>query len=396
MADKIPVLFIQSQTAFGADSLIQAEIARHLDRDKFVVHVACTRGDGSEVPASLAKIRQIPDIQLRETDFIPGLNRRSLGETLRGFRSMLSFPSEVVSLCNYIKQNKIRILHCTEKPRDAVYAMALGKLTGAKSLVHIHVKWSNEYTLPARASVQHADAALAISEYVRDTLIDMGKPPSRVFTVLNALDASDWNPDLDGSEVRRELGISAEAPVIASISRLFSWKGPTQLLDAAAIVAKEFPALRVLIVGADEVYVHGGSYTAELKAQVERLGITQNVIFTGYRRDAARILAASDLFTMPSFEEPFGVVFLEAMAMRKPVIGIDNGGTPEVVTQGKAGLLSPPWDVPRLAENIARLLRDGALRREMGEFGRQRVLEYFNPQRMARETGDVYERLLAL
>jgi glycosyltransferase involved in cell wall biosynthesis len=395
MADKIPVLFIQSQAGFGADSLIQAEIARHLDRDKFVVHVACTRGDGSFVPPSLEKIRQIPDIHLRETDFVPGLNRRTLAETVRGLRSMVSFPSEVVALCEYIKQNKIRILHCTEKPRDALYAVVLGKLTGAKSIVHVHVKWSKEYTLPARASVQYADAALAISQYVRDTIVDMGKPAAQVPTVLNALDASGWDPDLDGSEVRRELGISPEAPVIASISRLFSWKGPTQLLDAAAIVAKEFPGLRVLIVGADEVYVHGGSYTAELKAQVKRLGIEQNVIFTGHRRDAARILAASDLFTMPSFEEPFGVVFLEAMAMRKPVIGIDNGGTPEVVTQGKAGLLSPPWDVPTLADNIIKLLRDADLRRQMGEYGRKRVLEYFNPQRMARETGDVYERLLA-
>ena len=115
-----------------------------------------------------------------------------------------------------------------------------------------------------------------------------------------------------------------------------------------------------------------------------------------HRRDAARILAASDLFTMPSFEEPFGVVFLEAMAMRKAVIAIDNGGTPEVVTHGKAGLLSPPWDVPRLADNISQLLRDPVLRRQMGEFGRSRVLEFFNPQRMARETGEVYERVLSL
>lgn len=395
MADRIPVLFIQSQAGFGADSLIQAEIVRHLDRRKFEVHVACTRGDRGSPPVSLQKMREIPDIHLRETDFVPGLTRRTLEETLRGFRAVLSFPSEALSLVQYIKRNNIRILHCTEKPRDAVYAVALGKLTGAKSLVHVHVKWSNEYTLPARTAVRHADAALAISAYVRDTIVDMGKPAASVYTVLNALDASGWDPELDGGEVRRELGLAADAPVIASISRLFSWKGPTQLLEAAALVVKEFPALRVLIVGADEVYVHGGSYTAELKALAERLGIQQNVIFTGHRRDAARILAACDLFTMPSFEEPFGVVYLEAMAMRRPVISIDNGGTPEVVSHGEDGLLSPPWDVPRLADNIAGLLRDPDRRRRMGEHGRQRVLDYFNPERMARETGDVYERMLA-
>jgi glycosyltransferase involved in cell wall biosynthesis len=102
------------------------------------------------------------------------------------------------------------------------------------------------------------------------------------------------------------------------------------------------------------------------------------------------------VFAMPSFEEPFGVVFLEAMAMAKPVIAVNNGGTPEVVANGETGLLSPAWDVTCLAENIIRLLRDADLRKSMGERGRQRVLEQFTPQRMAREVGEVYQRVLAL
>lgn len=396
MADKLNVLFIQSQTAFGADSLIHAEIMRHLDRDKFVVHVACTKGDGSGTPHSLAEMRKIPDIRLRETDFAPGLRRRSLGETLQGLTALTAFPTELLSLKRYVQENDIKVIHATEKPRDTVYAVGLGQATGAKSIVHVHVKWSQEYSWPAKLSVANADAALAISRYVRDTIVDMGKPTSRVFTVLNALDAGRWDPDQIGREVRAELGIADDAPVLASISRLFSWKGPTQLIKALALVVKEFPKTKLLIVGADEMYIHGGSYTEELKRLTASLGLSDNIIFTGHRSDAPRILAACDLFTMPSYEEPFGVVFLEAMAMRKPVIGIDNGGTPEVVENGKAGLLSEPWNVPQLAENILTLLRDPARREEMGRYGRQRVLDYFTPQRMAREVGEVYEQVLKL
>ncbi len=394
MTEKTHVLFIQSQNAFGADSLIQAEIARYLDRNKFVVHVACTKGDGQGTPDSLAALQKIPDIQLRSTSFAPGLRRRGFRQTVQGVGATLTFPAEFWKLRDYVRDHRIRILHGTEKPRDAMYAFLLGRLTGAKSVTHIHVKWSEEYTFPAKFSVRHADAALAISHYVRDTIVGMGKPPAQVYTVLNALDASGWDPDQDGTAVRDELNIPRDALVLASISRLFSWKGVTELIKALALVKPHFPHVKLLVVGADELYVHGGSYTAELKRLVETTQLTDNVIFTGFRRDVGRVMAACDIFTMPSFEEPFGVVFLEAMAMRKPVIGIDNGGTPEVVTQGKAGLLSPPWDIPKLAENILTLLRDASLRRQMGEFGRERTLTFFNPQRMADEVGDVYEQLL--
>lgn len=396
MSNKIKVLFVQSQTAFGADSLIHAEIMKYLDRDQFEVHAACTKGDGSGKPPSLLALEKIPDLKLRPTDFAPGLRRRGMRETLKGLRAMATFPAEAKALADYVRDNGIQILHATEKPRDAVYATLLGKITPAKSVVHVHVKWSQEYTYPAKKAVQECDAVIAISEYVKGTVIEQGIAPEKVHTVLNALDASGWDPDIDGAAVRSELALPENVPVLASISRLFSWKGPTQLIQAAALVRSEFPEVRVLIVGADEVYVHGGSYTDELKRLVASLGLEKNVIFTGFRRDAGRILAACDLFTMPSFEEPFGVVFLEAMAMRRPVIGIDNGGTPEVVKHGHAGLLSPPWDVPRLAENILRLLRDPELRRAYGENGRRAVLDVFNPQRMARDAGQAYRRILGM
>lgn len=395
MGEHLNVLFIQSQAALGADSLIHAHLMRYLDRDDVTVHVACTGGDGPEPPPSLVAIRQIPDIQLRVTRFAPGFSQRSLATVLRGARQSMSFPLDALGLVRYVRRHRIDIIHGTEKPRDAVYATALGKLTGARSVVHIHVKWSNEYSGAARWAARNADAVFSISDYVTGTIADMGIPRDRIHTVLNALDASGWDPDTDGSSVRRELAIPDDAPLLASVSRLFSWKGQRELIEAMPLVLKEFPEARLLIVGADEMFVHGGSFTAELRDLAAGLGVDHRVIFTGERRDVAEIMAACDVYTMPSYEEPFGVVFLEAMAMRLPVIAIDNGGTPEVVENGRAGLLSPPWDVPALAANINTLLADPSLREEMGSYGRSRVLDWFNPERMAREAEDAYRAILA-
>jgi glycosyltransferase involved in cell wall biosynthesis len=84
------------------------------------------------------------------------------------------------------------------------------------------------------------------------------------------------------------------------------------------------------------------------------------------------------------------------MAMRRPVVAIDNGGTPEVIEHGRTGLLSPPWDIAALAANIVTLARDPELRRRMGEHGRERVLSQFDAPRMASDTAATYERLLGL
>ena len=88
------------------------------------------------------------------------------------------------------------------------------------------------------------------------------------------------------------------------------------------------------------------------------------------RSDIAELLAACDVFALPSFEEPFGLVFAEAMAMKRPVVALANGGTPEVVEHGKCGLLSPPGDIDALAANLIRLLDNPELRTQFGEHGR--------------------------
>jgi glycosyltransferase involved in cell wall biosynthesis len=394
MEEKIGVLFVHSQEGFGADAAVHADLMRHLDRERFEVHVACTAGDGQTEPPALCIMRTIPGLRVRPTQFAPGFRGRNLSTVLNGVRSARAFPRDFWDLRRYVKANRIRLIHSTDRPRDAVYGVLLGRATGAKSIVHVHVKWSKIYSFPARWAVNNSSAVFSISNYVTGTVAAMGRPLSEIHTVPNAIDLQRWDPTIDGSSLRRELGVAAGAPLLASVSRLFSWKGQRELLQAFAQVRGEIPDAKLLIVGADAPAVHGGSFTAELKALAAQLGLSEHVVFTGARSDIPEVMAACDVFTLPSFEEPFGLVFLEAMAMAKPVVAIDNGGTPEVVEHERSGLLSPPWEIAALARNIVTLLRDPELRARYGRHGRQRVEEYFNAQRMARDAERAYEKVL--
>jgi glycosyltransferase involved in cell wall biosynthesis len=394
MRSKTPILFLHAQEGFGADSAIHGHLMRHLDRDRFVVHVASSQGHGSGVPPALARFREIPDVRLRPTTFAPGFRHRSPETILRGVRAAAAFPVDFLELAAYVRREGIRVIHGTDRPRDAVYTLALAKVTGASSVVHVHVAWSHGYSAPAKWGVRTADGVFSISRFVTETVVATGTPRERVHTILNGIDLQGWDPQVDGTGIRREFGIPPDAPLLASVSRLFGQKGQRELLQALARVCRAQPDVRLLIVGADALEVHGRSFTEELRALARELGVAERVVFTGPRSDIPRIMAACDVFALPSFEEPFGLVFLEAMAMQRPVVSLNNGGTPEVVEHGRSGLLSAPYDIEALADNIVTLLGNADLRARFGAYGRSRVLESFTAERMARDAGRAYEAIV--
>ena len=395
---KTRVLFINAAFKPASDTQIHALILRHLDRSRVEVHLACVAGKAGARFPSFELLSRIPDIRVRPTDFGPSLSGQSLLKKILLSVSGLSSLVSLAGLAAYIRRNRIRILHSGDRPRDALSCVLLSKLTGAKSVVHIHVGSGDWMIRPLLWALGQADALIGISSFVARSMVANGYSPERTHAVLNAIDPSEFDPRIDPGPVRQELGLPATAPVVVSISRLFHWKGQAALVRALPIVRREFPETRLVIVGEDD---RAGapdrpSFTAELKALVRELGVEDQVLFPGFRRDVPRLLAAADIFGMPSFHEPFGLVFLEAMAMKKPVVALDSGGAPEVVEHGKSGLLSQPGDVEGLAANIVTLIRDPALRARMGEYGRCQVQTRFTPRRMAEDTERVYAKVLAV
>jgi len=383
------VLFINSALLGGADTWIHFLLLRNLPQERFELHAAGQ--PGSPAPA-FEELRAIPGIVLRPTNFGPSLWQRSKLQKLASMLDALPAAASLLGLAAYVRRHRIEILHSTDRPRDAIACVVLAALTGAKALVHVHVNYGDWMSRGVRWAFGRADAIVGVSNHTARTFVEAGYRADHVHAVLNAIELPHWNPSLDRAPGRASLSVPDGAPLILSVARLFRGKGHFELLSALALVKRKYPNVRLAIVGSD--YPADSGTTQSLKKHARELELDENVLFTGQRADVASLLAACDIFSLPSFEEPFGLVFAEAMAMKRPVVALTNGGTPEVVEHGKCGLLSPPGDVDALAVNLIRLLDDPALRAQFGEYGRSRVDQQFTPQRMASDFAALYASML--
>jgi glycosyltransferase involved in cell wall biosynthesis len=389
------VLFMQSQTYFGSDCMIHSLIMRALPRDRFEVHSAVNRGTRWDPSASLPALRDLPDLRIRPTSFGTSLNFRSWWHRARD--TMVYGPRSLVSLIGlavYARRQGIDIVHCTEKPRDAFYGFLVARAAGAKCVIHLHVGVNHDWMSPlTQLAMRRADALIGVSDFVRDSAVRAGYDPKRCHAVVNAIDAARWDPATDGDATRQSFDVAPDEVLISIISRVCVWKGHTELLHALAKATPELDSWRLLIVGEDDIRAQPGhtSYLDELRTLVNELGLDERVTFTGFRRDIEQLLAASDIYAMPSFEEPCAVAFLEALAMATPVIALDSGGTAQLIDHGRSGLLSQPYDIDELATNLVRLANDPETRAAMGEHGRQRVVDHYTPNRIAADVADVYD-----
>jgi glycosyltransferase involved in cell wall biosynthesis len=222
----------------------------------------------------------------------------------------------------------------------------------------------------------------AISEDVRRKLEAGGVAPARIRVIRSGVEVPDGLPGAAGRQAaRRRFGAGSER-VIAVVAALETRKGHDVLLHALARAGARGLAFTALFCGE-------GSRRAALVEEAERLGLSARVRFLGEQPQVADVLAAADLFVLPSRKEGLGVAILEAMAMGLAVVASAVGGIPESVEDGRTGLLVPPEDVDALAAALTRLARERDLARQMGERGRERVRAHFSMSAMA----DGYERL---
>jgi glycosyltransferase involved in cell wall biosynthesis len=398
MNAKIRVLFMQSSSDYWSVTMIHQLLMRYLDRTQIEVHVACHPGSACAPSAALTALGAIPDLHVHPTNFGPALYnkpKREIAKTL--LTSGLPAIASPAALVRYARVHHIDIIHAAQMPRDAIWSLFLSKLTGAKSLIHLHMKFGPWLGPLVPWVMRHADGIITCSQFTAQSAIAAGRcAPDKVHPVLNSLDAPLWDEATDGSSIRQEFGIDPDVPLLVSIARQAPRKGGEQLLKALALLKRQGARFKLLMVGEGIPLDTTGqcTYIDTLQALTRELSLTEQVVFTGRRSDVRSILAACDLYTMPSHDEPAAVVFLEAMAMRKPIVALATGGTPELVEHQKAGLLSPAEDIPCLAEHILTLINNPQMRCQMGAYGRRRVEEYFNPQRMAHETARVYQSLL--
>ena len=251
----------------------------------------------------------------------------------------------------------------------------------ASRRVDFHLK-ANSFS---RWKYRQVDCFIAASDAIRQMLIGDGVAPDRVVTVHEGIDVdrTDATPPVN---VHEALWLPHHAPLVGNVAALVPHKGQRYLIEAAHLVIQKIPDARFVILGEGELREH-------LEHLVHEHHLEKHVLLPGFRTDVVGCIKGFDLFVMSSVTEGLGTSLLDAMACRTAIVGTRVGGIPEVVDDGRTGLLVDPRDARQLAAAIVKLLQDQQQRERMAAAGYERVRARFTVDRMVAQTAAVYRRL---
>ncbi len=346
-------------------------LALGLNASRFDLHLACLRNFGELLQDVM---------QLRVPRPVFNIGRLYAPRTLW----------QAIRLVRYIRRNEIQIVH-TYGFYPNVFAVPAARLAGAGVIV-ASIRDRGDILTPMQRWIQKlvcrlAHCVLVNAEAIRDTLVGQGYAPGKIIVIRNGIVLSKYAGTERGESLRQSLGLSPTAPLIFVFSRLNPMKGLDYFLEAAALLKASFPEVRFLIVG-------DGAGRAELEALSARLGLQQQVTFTGFRTDVPDLLREAAVSVLPSLSEGLSNSLLESMASGVPVIAARVGGNPEIIEDNVSGLLVPTHDSAALAEAISSLLLDPQLAVRLGEAGRLRVARVFSIERSIDEVEGLYSRLV--
>jgi phosphatidyl-myo-inositol dimannoside synthase len=247
---------------------------------------------------------------------------------------------------------------------------------GNEILAAMQTEWEKP-----RLALQQAACVLANSRFTKDLVQQLGVAPEKIEIVHPGCDTDQFRPLAPRLDVRRKLlGQRDRAQVILTVGNLVARKGHDMVIRALPLLRRSLPDVTYLIVG-------DGPYREQLETLAVAMGVHDCVIFANRvpDEDLPDIYAMSDVFIMPSRArieacdvEGFGLVFLEANACGKPVIGGRSGGIPDAIIDGHTGFLVDPYDPQDIANTLARLLTDRDLSSQLGRQGQARVVRDFS------------------
>jgi glycosyltransferase involved in cell wall biosynthesis len=374
-APPVRVLYLIDSLGRGGAEHLLAESLPHLQREGVVPSViALQEREGNPLAARIAAagvpVAHLDILRLRQRGAYAQVRRAIAAAAPDVVHTQLEFAAILgLTAARRMGLPTVATLHTLDEPPP-------------RSRLALH------FRLMAWALRRSARRVIAVSDSARLHYLERARlRPERVITLHNGIDVARFASD-ERCAARAELGLAPEAPVLVTVAVQREPKGIQHMLAALRTVSLAAPRVRYLLVG-------DGPYRPVLQEEAERLGVSSRVIFAGARDDVSRMLAAADIFVLPSLTEALPTVLAEAMAAGLPVVATTVGGIPEMARHGETALLVPPADPAALAEAIRRLLANPRQAAAMGLAGRRRAADLFDIRAHARALADDYRAMAA-
>jgi len=296
--------------------------------------------------------------------------------------------SPLVRLVQQFRADGTKVVH-THHLGQLLYGGLAGRLAGCRVIHTEHDYYSlsrprSQQLL--RVLARLADRVTAVAEPVRSFLEDtVGLPASKLITIQNGVEIHRYEAAIPYD--RKEWNLKNSDVIIGCVARLSPEKGHTVLLRAFRKVISRHPQARLAVIG-------DGEERERLQHLTADLNIGHFVRFLGLRVDVPEVLAACDIFTLPSIQEGFPMVILEALAAGKAVVASEVGAIPDVIRHGATGVLVPPGDVDALADALCLLIEEEGARQRLGHRGREFVREAYDFDRTVGRYDNLYQRVL--
>lgn len=301
-------------------------------------------------------------------------------------------------LARLMRQGQYTIVH-THSSKAGIVGRWAAKLAGVPVIVHTVHGWGHHerqhplirayYIWLEKLTLPITDKLIVVSALnIEKGLADGIGQPDNYLVIRSGIELDRFgHPQVPRAETRAAWGIPPEAVVVGSVTRLSPQKAPLDFVQAAALVAQQYPQTYFMMVG-------DGPLRSEVEALAAKLGIADRLVLTGLRRDVPELMAAFDIFALSSLWEGLPRVLPQAMATSLPIVATACDGSAEAITEGVNGFLVPPGEPKALAERLCQLLADPVLAKQLGAAGYARVAE-FSDRGMVAAIADLYRELLA-
>jgi glycosyltransferase involved in cell wall biosynthesis len=298
--------------------------------------------------------------------------------------------STIAAIKRFVNRNGVGILHPHGYKAD-VYALAACSRLSVKRVATCH-PWTAMHSRSARlyawldqSLLPRFDHVVAVCQEVKDEILKKRIRAEAVSVIENGIEVERFAIGRTREELCRELGLPSERFLIGTIGRLVPEKGHHLLIEAAASLREAFPNAFYVIAG-------DGALLPSMEKMVADLGVSDRFRFLGACNRVPELLAALDVFILPSISEGLPMVILEAMAARKPIIATSVGAISQVLTDGECGLVVSPSS-SSLAAATSRIARDPDLRQRLAHTAYERVRDRYSSERMAQRYAAIFDRV---